>query len=133
MKPLALEVERQFGIPYGVCLAQAALETGWGRHVSGNNYFGIKGKGQELKTRERISGEEVEVKSHFRVYESKEESFADYGRLLSTAPRYAAALQAESPEEFARKLQAAGYATDPKYAEKLIALMHKWDLTSGGE
>lgn len=126
--PLALEVQDRYGIPYGVCLAQAALETGWGRYVKGNNYFGIKGRGQDFATHEYVNGEKVYVVDSFRAYKSMEDSFDDYGRFLSTQPRYADAFKTNSPEEFAKELQRAGYATDPEYANKLILIMRRWNL-----
>lgn len=127
-KPLALKVQDKYGIPYGVCIAQAALETGWGRHVKGNNYFGIKGQGQRFATHEFVDGKKINIVDSFRAYDSMEESFEDYGRFLQTQPRYAKAFQTSNPEEFAKELQQAGYATDPEYANKLISIMRRWGL-----
>ncbi len=59
--PIAQQVERVFGIPYPVTIAVSALETGWGRNVKGNNYFGIKGEGQSFKTDEFIQGEKIQM------------------------------------------------------------------------
>ncbi len=127
-KPLALKVQEKYGVPYGVCIAQAALETGWGRYIKGNNYFGIKGQGQEFGTHEYVNGKKINIVDSFRAYESMEDSFEDYGRFLSTQPRYAEAFKVSTPEEFARELQRAGYATDPEYANKLISIMRRWGL-----
>ena len=126
--PIAQQVERVFGIPYPVTIAVSALETGWGRYVKGNNYFGIKGEGQSFKTHEFIQGEKVQVVDSFRKYSSLEESFLDFGRFLNQNPRYALALQEKDPERFAKALQAAGYATDPEYADKLISIIRRWGL-----
>ena len=127
-KPLALKVQDRYGVPYGVCIAQAALETGWGRYVKGNNYFGIKGQGQKFATHEFVDGKKINILDSFRAYESMGDSFEDYGRFLSTQPRYAKAFQTGNPEEFAKELQRAGYATDPEYASKLISIMRRWGL-----
>lgn len=127
-KPLALKVQEKYGVPYGVCIAQAALETGWGRYIKGNNYFGIKGQGQEFGTHEYVNGKKINIVDRFRAYESMEDSFEDYGHFLRTQPRYAPAFQARYPETFAMELQRAGYATDPEYANKLIAIMRRWNL-----
>ena len=127
-KPLAVEVEQDYGIPYGVIVAQAALETGWGQSVKGNNYFGIKGQGQSFATHEFVDGKRIDLVDSFRAYESMSDSFADYGRFLTTNPRYKAAFLTDTPAAFAQALQAAGYATDPKYASKLINIMDKWGL-----
>ena len=127
-KPLALKVQEQYGVPYGVCIAQAALETGWGRFVKGNNYFGIKGQGQKFATHEFVNGKRINIVDSFRAYDSMEDSFEDYGHFLRTQPRYAKAFQTKDPEAFARELQLAGYATDPEYASKLISIMRRWNL-----
>lgn len=127
-KPLALKVQDKYGIPYGVCVAQAALETGWGRYVKGTNYFGIKGQGQQFATHEYVDGKRINIVDSFRAYESMEDSFNDYGHFLTTQPRYAKAFQTSNSEEFARELQRAGYATDPEYASKLISIMRRWGL-----
>lgn len=127
-KPSALKVQATYGVPYGVCIAQAALETGWGRYVKGNNYFGIKGQGQKFATHEFVDGKKINIVDSFRAYESMEDSFGDYGHFLRTQPRYAEAFKVSTPEEFARELQRAGYATDPEYANKLISIMRRWNL-----
>ncbi len=128
-KPFALQVERVYSIPFGVCIAQAALETGWGRFVKGNNYFGIKGEGQDLLTHEFINGRKVYIVDEFRAYSSMEDSFNDYGHFLTTNRRYQTAFETTDPEQFAIELQKAGYATDPEYADKLISIIRRWDLS----
>ena len=117
--PIAQQVERVFGVPYPVTIAVSAFETGWGRYVKGNNYFGIKGRGRVLKPMNLSKVKKVQVVDSFRKYSSLEESFLDFGRFLNQNPRYALALQEKDPERFAKALQAAGYATDPDYADKL--------------
>ncbi|WP_404298400.1 flagellar assembly peptidoglycan hydrolase FlgJ [Halomonas sp.] len=132
----ARAASRQTGVPAELILAQAALETGWGRHEiatadgrNSHNLFGIKagsrwqGSTTEVATHEYLNGQRTRVNDTFRVYGSFEESFTDYARLISDNPRYAGVVTAGSAEQAARSLQAGGYATDPAYADKLIAVM----------
>lgn len=125
------------GVPAELILAQAALETGWGRHEiatrNGNNshnLFGIKagshwqGETTDIVTHEYINGRRTQVVDTFRVYDSFEHAFTDYASLIGNNPRYAGVVQAPSAEQAARELQAGGYATDPLYAEKLVAVMN---------
>ncbi|SDJ35814.1 flagellar assembly peptidoglycan hydrolase FlgJ [Billgrantia gudaonensis] len=127
---------RRTGVPAELILAQAALETGWGRHeiptASGgnsHNLFGIKagsswnGQTTEITTHEYVDGRRTRVTDAFRVYDSFEEAFTDYAGLIGDNPRYASVTQAGSPEQAARALQSSGYATDPAYADKLVAIM----------
>lgn len=124
------------GVPADLILAQAALETGWGRHEiaaadgrNSHNLFGIKagsrwqGPTTEVATHEYFDGQRTRVTDSFRVYDSFEEAFTDYARLIGDNPRYAGVAAAASPEQAARALQEGGYATDPAYADKLIAVM----------
>ena len=129
----ASRVEQASGLPSGFMLGQAGHETGWGRHeikhangAPSFNLFGIKatggwkGKVAEITTTEYINGEARKVKAKFRAYDSYEESFRDYARLISQNPRYANAMQATgNAKDYASALQKAGYATDPQYANKL--------------
>ena len=130
--PAATAAERNTGIPAHFMVAQAALETGWGksepRRADGSpsfNIFGIKaganwrGPSVEAATTEVIAGTTQSRVERFRAYGSYEEAFRDYSRLLAGTPRYAAVLGAQEASGFARGLQAAGYATDPLYAAKL--------------
>ncbi len=134
----AQAASRKTGVPAELILAQAALETGWGRHEiatasGGNSYnlFGIKagsswkGRTTDIVTHEYINGQRTRVVDTFRVYNSFEEAFTDYARLIGNNPRYAAVTTAGSAEQAARALQAGGYATDPAYADKLIAVMNR--------
>lgn len=130
---VAARVARDSGIPASYMLGQAALETGWGRQQirmpDGSpsfNLFGIKadaqwrGKVAEVSTVEYVQGQPQRVTARFRAYDSYEQSFEDYARMIGQSPRYAAVRgQLHSPEAFAAGLQRAGYATDPRYADKL--------------
>lgn len=127
--PAAKEASKKSGVPASIILAQAALETGWGGSSIGDakNLFGIKGTGPagsiSVPTQEYRNGRMVTETASFRKYNSWQESIEDHGRLLQNA-RYAAAMRnAGNPDQFARELQKAGYATDPEYASKLISIM----------
>jgi flagellar protein FlgJ len=136
MASAAKAAERQSGVPARLILGQAALESGWGqreiRYPDGRtsyNLFGIKagdswkGKVVNVMTTEYESGVPRKVMQPFRAYNSYEESFADYARLIGDSPRYDAVAQARDEFDAARRIQAAGYATDPRYADKLIGIM----------
>ncbi len=132
--PAATEVSRQSGVPASIILAQAALETGWGEASIGDarNLFGIKGTGPagtiSVPTQEYINGRMVTVNDNFRKYNSWMESMLDHSRLLQGS-RYAAAMRNRNdPDQFARELQRAGYATDPDYASKLVSIMRANDF-----
>ena len=126
--PLAEEMADELGVDPRVLLAQAALETGWGRHIinGSNNLFNIKADSRwagdrvsvsTLEYRDGVAGKEMAA---FRAYGSYAESFRDYVDFLRSNPRYQQALQSTAdPASFVRELQAAGYATDPNYANKI--------------
>ena len=130
--PYAYEASISTGIPAQFMVAQAALETGWGksepRTASGRpsfNLFGIKagkswsGAVVEASTTEIIDGQPQRQVERFRAYNSYAEAFNDYARLLTSNPSYSAVLGNQDAAGFARALQQAGYATDPMYAAKL--------------
>ena len=119
------------GFPPGVTVAQAALESGWGNSElarAANNYFGIKarpgGKAIELVTTEYVAGAAVRVTARFAQYASMLACFADRDRMIASLPAYGEArVAAEDPETFTHAL-AHHWATDPSYAEKLLAVYH---------
>ncbi len=129
----AERVAQATGIPASFMIGQAGHETGWGRSEIRNadgsnsfNLFGIKagagwtGKVAEITTTEYVDGEAHKVTAKFRAYNSFEDSFRDYARLISESPRYAQARASTgSAGAYASELQRAGYATDPAYAAKL--------------
>jgi peptidoglycan hydrolase FlgJ len=129
----ANRVERETGIPASYMVGQAGHETGWGKHeikMRGGqpsyNLFGIKadanwkGKVAEVTTTEFMAGVEKKQVAKFRAYDSYDESFRDYARMITKSPRYAKVdTQNGSALAFASGLQKAGYATDPHYAAKL--------------
>ena len=76
-----------------------------------------------MTTTEYVGGEAQKQEESFRVYPSAEAAFDDYARLIRGRPGYAAARSAADSAEAAIALQQGGYATDPRYAQKLIAVM----------
>jgi peptidoglycan hydrolase FlgJ len=134
--PEAQQAARQLGVSPVSLLAQAALETDWGRSMprtaagsTSNNLFGIKagatwgGASVQSATQEYDSGTAMTVKAPFRAYASPSQCFQDYVSLLQSNPRYAAALgTGNDTQAFAAALQRGGYATDPGYAAKLGAV-----------
>lgn len=135
--PQAAAAGAALGVEPRLLLAQAALETGWGRAVpqrgaeSAHNLFGIKagaswnGAAVEQWTLEHDGGVTAPQRERFRAYGSTVESFADYVDLIRTARRYAEALEhGTNAEAYARAVTEAGYATDPKYADKWLAIYH---------
>lgn len=136
--PQAERAAKALGIPARVLVAQAALETGWGRHQirhadgrSSFNLFGIKanagweGARVQAGTQEFEDGRFVPQKAGFRAYGSIAEAFDDYARFLRENPRYADALRHEgSAQRYVTGLQQAGYATDPGYAQKILRIAY---------
>jgi flagellum-specific peptidoglycan hydrolase FlgJ len=128
------------GVPASVTVAQAILESDWGRSSlaqDANNYFGIKAMGTLgndgvvwLPTSEYDdSGQLYQTTSAFRAYKSLADSVTDHDLLLEQAARYAPAMRvANDPRQFAQQLSLDGYSTDPAYADKLIALMDRYNL-----
>lgn len=136
MWPHAQRAGDALGVDPSALVAQAALETGWGRavptHGSGSssfNLFGIKagssweGATANVPTLEFEDGVAVRKVERFRAYSSPADSFNDYARLIGTNPRYENARGAGGDvASFASALQDGGYATDPNYAQKIVAV-----------
>lgn len=136
MWPHAVEASKKLGVPTQSLLAQAALESGWGKKTlkteSGTdsyNLFNIKagsnwtGPVVSKEVLEYKSGLAVRSTEKFRVYGSYEESFSDYAKLISTSPRYAGVLNQDA-QGFASGLQQGGFATDPAYANKIMRVLN---------
>ncbi|WP_266160664.1 flagellar assembly peptidoglycan hydrolase FlgJ [Dyella silvatica] len=136
LAPHAQAAAAKLGVSVRALLAQAALETGWGKHLpqrsdgsSSFNLFGMKagsswgGDKVSVPTVEYEDGVAVRRRDQFRAYQTPSDSFADYARLVGDNPRYAAALgRGEDVAGFAQALRRGGYATDPAYAAKLTAI-----------
>ncbi|MFT6283652.1 MAG: flagellar protein FlgJ [Arenicella sp.] len=134
--PAAQQAAQQLGIDPKALLAQAAIETGWGQHMIHNtsgqnshNLFGIKadrrwqGDRAMVDTIEFEQGVAATKKAPFRVYDSFADSMQDYVGFVKQNPRYEDAVKhSQSPQDYFSELQKAGYATDPDYANKVIAV-----------
>ncbi|MCF4995115.1 flagellar assembly peptidoglycan hydrolase FlgJ [Pseudomonas syringae] len=143
MLPMAKEAADRIGVDPRYLVAQAALETGWGKSVmraqdgsSSHNLFGIKAstnwKGDSARaiTSEFRNGEMVKETAQFRSYASYKDSFHDLVTLLQSNNRYQDVLKsADNPEQFVRELQKAGYATDPNYATKISQIAKQMGTT----
>lgn len=139
MLPMAEQAAQKIGVDARYLVAQAALETGWGKSIirqqdgsSSHNLFGIKshgtwqGESARVLTTEYKGGEAVKEAASFRAYDSYQQSFNDYVSFLQGNGRYQDALAAtDNPERFVRELQEAGYATDPQYARKIAQIARK--------
>lgn len=136
LMPSAQQVGAELGVDPRLLVAQAALETGWGKSIihnsdgtSSHNLFNIKanrgwdGAVASARTLEYENGGMVKVGARFRSYASFADSFRDYLQFLRSNPRYGEALQqTHDPAAYAQSLQAAGYATDPRYADKIMTI-----------
>lgn len=134
--PYAEKAAEELGVDAKVLLAQAALETAWGKSVISNkqgqssfNLFNIKadkswqGKQVNKATLEFDGGVVKKEMAGFRSYPSFAESFHDYVDFIQTNPRYGKALKnVAKPEHYMHELQQAGYATDPDYANKVMQI-----------
>ena len=136
LAPYAQKAAEKLGVSVRAVLAQAALETQWGKHMpthsngnASNNLFGMKagqswgGDKVSVPTLEFEDGVAVHRRAQFRSYNNPGESFNDYAQLIADNPRYAKALNhGEDVVGFARGLVNGGYATDPSYAQKIVAI-----------
>ena len=121
--------QRTTGIPASFTIAQAALESSWGQRAPGNNLFGVKadrawkGKTVDVPTHEVLNGKRVAMTCKFRAYADWTECINDRVNFFKANPRYRECFRETTGEGWARAVAAAGYATDPGYAKKLIAIM----------
>ncbi|WP_321434145.1 glycoside hydrolase family 73 protein [Trichococcus flocculiformis] len=138
--PAAQQMQANYGVHASISIAQAILESDWGESDLSavyNNLYGMKGDNPEntvrLMTSEYYNGEWVTIQANFRVYGSWAESVQDHALLFVNGTtwdpdQYAPVLQAATYQEAAQALQDCGYATDPDYAEKLIAVIEQHAL-----
>jgi flagellar protein FlgJ len=136
--PAAEKIAKEMGVSSKAIISQAALETGWGKHmisaadgknkINSFNFFGIKadsrwsGEKVTVTTHEYRDGKRVTEKADFRSYPSIEAGLKDYSQFLK-AQRYEKAMAAGTDvEQYAKALQQAGYATDPQYAKKITRI-----------
>ena len=138
LEPIVNQVTRAFGLPPLAVLAQAALETGWGRQVISSadgelthNLFGMKATSADeeavsITSKEFSLGRWLEQSSPFRAYPNWQASVTDYAQVITQSSRYQEAIEvAEDPALFLQALQDAGYATDPRYAHKIGLIMEQ--------
>lgn len=129
-KSLAIEQQHKYKIPASIILAQGLLESGAGMGDlarRSNNHFGIKchdWKGKRVYHNDDLEGE------CFRKYDAVKESYEDHSKFLSLRPRYASLFQLNIRDYrgWAKGLQRCGYATDKKYASKLIKVIEEYEL-----
>ncbi|MCV2885480.1 flagellar assembly peptidoglycan hydrolase FlgJ [Aestuariibacter sp. AA17] len=136
--PVVEQEAAKLGLDPHALVAQAAVETGWGKHMihgtngqNSHNLFGIKanqgwqGERAHVDTLEYRDGVAKKEKAHFRAYDSFADSVKDYVSFVSENPRYKQAIrQVEQPQQYFSELQKAGYATDPNYADKVISVLN---------
>jgi flagellar protein FlgJ len=136
LAPHAVEAAKRLGVSLRVVLAQAALETQYGKHMPQNrdgttsyNLFGIKagaswdGAKVSVPTLEYENGVAVRRQANFRAYDSPSHSFSDFADLIGNSARYAGAIgKGDDALGFGRALVQGGYATDPAYASKIAQI-----------
>jgi flagellar protein FlgJ len=129
LAPLLQQAGQRLGVSPRILLAQAAIETGWGRSVVGNNIFGIKagsswsGDTVTANTHEYENGQMVAIRDSFRAYPSLAAAVQDFTSLVANSPRYRAAIgSGDDVGAYAQALLSGGWATDIDYARKLEAV-----------
>jgi len=130
-KDVAKSNMSQYGIPASIILGQGILESGAGTGVLSsvaNNHFGIKC--HEEWTGASVRYDDDSAQECFRKYNQSNESYMDHALFLTSRPWYAGLfkLRKDDYKEWAKGLKLAGYATDPKYPEKLIAIIERYQL-----
>lgn len=123
MLPYAQKIADDINAPVSVLLAQGALESGWGKSMSGdNNLFGIKDKsGKLVSTQEFLNGKMVKVQDNFKNYANISDSWGHYGKWLKKH----IGTSEKTIEQFMSAMSVSGYATDPDYAKKLGKIANK--------
>ena len=143
--PIAEKAGGELGLDPKMLVAQAALETGWGKHLvnhpngsSSFNLFNIKagskwqGETVSKEVVEYRGGISMQQKSQFRAYDSFQDSFTDYVDFITQNSRYSQALeQSHNPEKYMQPLHKAGYATDPAYSKKVTHVYQRMETLQG--
>jgi len=145
--PHAVTVAEELDVDPRAIVAQAALETGWGKHMISSddgqnsfNFFGIKadsrwqGESVNVMTHEYRQGVRVNEVASFRSYASLEEGLRDYADFLSNSERYQQAVgQGLGADDYGYALQQAGYATDPEYGAKIERIARSQAVTDAAQ
>lgn len=135
----AVATAKTSGVPASFTIAQAALESAWGKSqlaTDAFNLFGVKadkswtGPTFSLPTEEVESGVRVKVQAKWRRYRDWHECMDDHAKFLIENRRYRAAFEHKDGASFAAAVAAAGYATDPLYCDKLVAVIRSHNLQS---
>lgn len=130
-RDLAVDEMKKYHIPASITLAQGLLESGAGQSTlarKSNNHFGIKcGSDWQGKTVRHNDDARSEC---FRAYKHPKQSYEDHSKFLAGRTRYASLfkLKITDYKGWARGLKKAGYATDPRYAQRLIDIIELYDL-----
>ena len=122
---------RKSGVLPSLTIAQAILESNWGKSTlsrDNKNLFGIKGPGETYQTKEFINGKWITVAANFRTYDTFEGSVRDHNAMLKRMKRYAAVIGEKDYKKACHAIWKAGYATDPDYPQKLIAIIESFEL-----
>lgn len=146
LKPYAEQAASILGVDAKILIAQSALETGWGMFTAkgetgenSNNLFNIKAKNSDknaikIKTTEFLADKPIKMNQYFKRYDSMEDSFRDFVQLIQGSERYQQALDHHgNSEQFIQRLQKAGYATDPNYADKILTIYRNPNLQAAME
>lgn len=136
--PHALAAQEKYGVPASLTIAQAAVETGWGQHVKGNNYFGIKagkswdGETIRFNTHEVFDGNRVAMPDNFRAYMGIEESVMNYAHTLANHSEWKKDLSAAQGDSLKtiEGMQSGSmkYATAPTYTKLISNVITSRDL-----
>jgi len=133
IKDGAIESYKKYHVLPSLTIAQAILESGWGKSAIGNNLFGIKagsnwtGKTKTVRTSEYGSGGYYHINDTFRDYDSIDDSIEDHAKLLTNS-RYDSVRAATNYKTACQEVQKDGYATSPTYANSLIKLIEQYNL-----
>lgn len=131
----AVKICKEYNLPHQVCIAQAALESGWGKYTIGEyNIFGRKWNGtgdyKEVLTTEYYDGVETTITDKFQLYTSLYDAIDDWCQLMEWGPYKPASDQYKQDGDVIAFVHgiAGTYATDPAYADKVITTMKACDL-----
>jgi flagellum-specific peptidoglycan hydrolase FlgJ len=122
---------RTTGVPSSLTIAQAILESNWGKSSlarDSKNLFGIKGKGEQFHTKEFVNGKWITIMAGFKEYDTFEGSVRDHNEMLKRMKRYSAVIGERDFRKACHAIWKAGYATDPDYPAKLIGIIEAYEL-----